>query len=232
MNQSVNGSLALPSQTTSLSAKDRVLFALGRKPIPLKAQQPSIQEKVQPESSAWGSLSQIFGSPVDSTPTLPTPAELSLNTRAQNQSKLGENQTENLLLNTSSQVPKQITIATKGVPVQDAILNDGDEKLYQIWNNNISKAQENLKYLGRPETAAQILPLQNASPSLTKNVATISCEFCKKAFDASTILMHIGESPACKSYYGPRFVEMMKNKYEGKSPVSKVQPLPNTSSRG
>ena len=103
LNQSVNGSLALPSQNTSLSAKDRVLFALGRKPIPLKAQQPSIQEKVQPESSAWGSLSQIFGSPVDSVPTLPTPPELLLNTRAQNQSKLGEKQTENLSLNTSSQ---------------------------------------------------------------------------------------------------------------------------------
>ena len=145
LNQSVNGSLALPSQSTSLSAKDRVLFALGRKPIPLKAQQPSIQEKVQPESSAWGSLSQIFGSPVDAVPTLPTPPELSLNTRAQNQSKLGENQTENLSLNTSSQVPKQVIMATKGVPVQDTILNDRDQKLYQIWNNDISKAQENLK---------------------------------------------------------------------------------------
>ena len=220
----------MPSQNTSLSAKDRVLFALGRKPIPLKAQQPSIQEKVQPESSAWGSLSQIFGSPVDAVPTLPTPPELSLNTRAQNQSKLGENQTENLSLNTSSQVPKQVTMATKGVPVQDTILNDRDQKLYQIWNNDISKAQENLKYLGRPETAAQILPLQNTSSSLPTKVATISCEFCKKAFDASTILMHIGENPACKSYYGPRFVEMMKNKYGGKSPVSNVQHLPNTSS--
>ena len=230
LNQSVNGSLALPPQNTSLSAKDRVLFALGRKPIPLKAQQPSIQEKVQPESSAWGSLSQIFGSPVDAVPTLPTPPELSLNTRAQNQSKLGENQTEDLSLNTSSQVPKQIAIATKGVPVKDTILNEGDQKLYQIWNNNISKAQENLKYLGRQETAAQILPQQNASSSLPSNVATISCEFCKKAFDASTILMHIGENLACKSYYGPRFVEMMKNKYEGKSTVSNVQPLPNTSS--
>ena len=103
LNQSVNGSLALPSQNTSLSAKDRVLFALGRKPIPLKAQQPSIQEKVQPESSAWGSLSQIFGSPVDAVPTSPTSPALSLNTRAQNQSKLGENQTENFSLNTSSQ---------------------------------------------------------------------------------------------------------------------------------
>jgi hypothetical protein len=229
LNQSVNGSLALPSQNTALSAKDRVLFALGRKPIPLKAQQPSIQEKVQPESSAWDSLSQIFGSPVDSTPTLPTPPELSLNTRVQNQSKLGENQTkmqgqtEILTLNTSSQLPKQITIATKGLPVQDAILNDGDQKLYRIWNNNISKAQENVKSMDKPETATQILPLQNTSSSLPSSVATISCEFCKKAYEASTILMHISKSPACKSYYGPRFVEMMKNKYGGKSPASQVQ---------
>ena len=116
------------------------------------------------------------------------------------------------------------------MPVQDTILTDGDQKLYQIWNNKISKALETLKHLGIPETAAQILPLQNKSSSLPTKVATISCEFCKKAFDASTILMHIGENLACKSYYGPRFVEMMKNKYEGKSPVSKAQPLLNTSS--
>ena len=34
------------------------------------------------------------------------------------------------------------------------------------------------------------------------------CEFCNKSFDKKIILRHIGNSEACKKYYGPRFKQM------------------------
>ena len=34
------------------------------------------------------------------------------------------------------------------------------------------------------------------------------CDFCGKTFGKKSLLRHIGQSKACKSHYGPRFIEM------------------------
>ena len=47
--------------------------------------------------------------------------------------------------------------------------------------------------------------------SQTKDLETI-CECCKKSFFQTTILRHIGKSKSCKSFYGPRFIEMKQEK--------------------
>ena len=38
------------------------------------------------------------------------------------------------------------------------------------------------------------------------------CESCKKPFVPSTLLRHIGKSESCLSFYGPRFIQMKKEK--------------------
>ena len=38
------------------------------------------------------------------------------------------------------------------------------------------------------------------------------CEFCNKTLSESTLLRHIAKSKSCKSFYGPRFNEMKKEK--------------------
>ena len=38
------------------------------------------------------------------------------------------------------------------------------------------------------------------------------CEFCSKYLTQSTILRHIGQSEACKAFYGSRFEKMKKKK--------------------
>ena len=40
----------------------------------------------------------------------------------------------------------------------------------------------------------------------------MECQFCKKSFTKATILKHIASSHLCKMHYGPRFLEMKKNK--------------------
>ena len=47
--------------------------------------------------------------------------------------------------------------------------------------------------------------------SQTKDLET-SCESCNKPFPKSKILRHIGSSKSCKSFYGPRFIEMKRKK--------------------
>ena len=44
----------------------------------------------------------------------------------------------------------------------------------------------------------------------------MECEFCKKSFTKATILNHIASSHLCKMHYGPRFLEMKKNKRKEK----------------
>ena len=44
----------------------------------------------------------------------------------------------------------------------------------------------------------------------------MECEFCKKSFTKATILKHIASSHLCKMHYGPRFLEMKKNKKKEK----------------
>ena len=39
-----------------------------------------------------------------------------------------------------------------------------------------------------------------------------TCESCKKKLDKSKILKHIGNSKACKAYYGSRYLELKANK--------------------
>ena len=38
------------------------------------------------------------------------------------------------------------------------------------------------------------------------------CEFCKKSLTQTTILRHIGQTRACKAFYGPRFKKMKTEK--------------------
>ena len=46
--------------------------------------------------------------------------------------------------------------------------------------------------------------------------SNVLCESCKKPFQKGSILNHIGHSDICKSYYGPRFIEMKKKKQNEK----------------
>ena len=39
-----------------------------------------------------------------------------------------------------------------------------------------------------------------------------TCESCKKILDKSKLLKHIGNSKACKAYYGSRYLELKANK--------------------
>ena len=38
------------------------------------------------------------------------------------------------------------------------------------------------------------------------------CEFCKKLFSKSSILVHSGKNESCKSHYGNRFDELKRKK--------------------
>ena len=40
----------------------------------------------------------------------------------------------------------------------------------------------------------------------------ISCEFCKKSFNSTSLLRHIGKTKACKSFYGSRFDYLKRQK--------------------
>ena len=40
----------------------------------------------------------------------------------------------------------------------------------------------------------------------------VKCEFCKKLFSKSSILVHIGKNESCKSHYGNRFDELKRKK--------------------
>ena len=44
----------------------------------------------------------------------------------------------------------------------------------------------------------------------------MECEFCKKSFTKATILKHIASSHLCKMHYGPRFLEMKRQKVKEK----------------
>ena len=39
-----------------------------------------------------------------------------------------------------------------------------------------------------------------------------TCESCKKSLSPSKMLKHIGNSKACKAYYGSRFIELKASK--------------------
>ena len=38
----------------------------------------------------------------------------------------------------------------------------------------------------------------------------VECEFCKKSFSKTSILVHIGKNESCKSHYGSRFDEQKR----------------------
>ena len=40
----------------------------------------------------------------------------------------------------------------------------------------------------------------------------VECEFCKKSFSKTSILVHIGKNESCKSHYGSRFDELKRKK--------------------
>ena len=44
----------------------------------------------------------------------------------------------------------------------------------------------------------------------------VKCEFCKKLFSKSSILVHIGKNESCKSHYGNRFNELKRKKNKEK----------------
>ena len=41
-----------------------------------------------------------------------------------------------------------------------------------------------------------------------KSDMEIPCDSCSKSFGKSSLLRHIGQSKTCKTYYGPRYMEM------------------------
>ena len=49
-----------------------------------------------------------------------------------------------------------------------------------------------------------------------ENDLEIICESSKKPFVQSTLLRHIGKSELCLSFYGPRFIQMKKEKVREK----------------
>ena len=53
----------------------------------------------------------------------------------------------------------------------------------------------------------------------SKQVVEINCEFCNKSLPQSSLLRHVGQSRECENYYGPRFMEMKKEK--GRKKVQK-----------
>jgi phage FluMu protein Com len=77
------------------------------------------------------------------------------------------------------------------------------------------------------EKKAVQISLKISHEDLYNSMATICCEFCKTVLGESTLMMHVGKNPECKSYYRPRFIEIKKEKspkaYEGKNSVSNVQ---------
>ena len=44
----------------------------------------------------------------------------------------------------------------------------------------------------------------------------VKCEFCKKLFSKSSILVHSGKNESCKSHYGNRFDELKRKKNSDK----------------
>jgi len=47
------------------------------------------------------------------------------------------------------------------------------------------------------------------------------CEFCKKLFSQSSILVHIGKNESCKSHYGNRFYDLKRKKNNEKKQRSR-----------
>ena len=52
----------------------------------------------------------------------------------------------------------------------------------------------------------------NAMNSNKTKQAPVVCEFCKKSFSKTSILVHIGKNESCKSHYGSRFDELKRKK--------------------
>lgn len=49
----------------------------------------------------------------------------------------------------------------------------------------------------------------------------VECEFCKKIFSKSSILVHIGKNESCKSHYGNRFYDLKRKKNNEKKQRSR-----------
>ena len=49
----------------------------------------------------------------------------------------------------------------------------------------------------------------------------VECEFCKKTFSKSSILVHIGKNKSCKSHYGNRFYDLKRKKNNEKKQRSR-----------
>ena len=49
----------------------------------------------------------------------------------------------------------------------------------------------------------------------------VECEFCKKTFSKSSVLVHIGKNKSCKSHYGNRFYDLKRKKNNEKKQRSR-----------
>ena len=66
--------------------------------------------------------------------------------------------------------------------------------------------------LTRKEMIDEKEEVRQVSKDIADDVEKVSCEFCKKKFVPSTILIHIGMNKSCKEHYGSKFEEMKKEK--------------------
>ena len=53
---------------------------------------------------------------------------------------------------------------------------------------------------------------QSTKNKTNESIMKVECEFCKKSFSKSSILVHIGKNEPCKSHYGNRFIELKRKK--------------------
>ena len=66
-----------------------------------------------------------------------------------------------------------------------------------------------------------LFPLEQSNNEEEEEKSEVLCENCLEPFLPTTILKHIGHVQECKTFYGPRFMEMKKQK--NKEKVQKFQ---------
>ena len=90
------------------------------------------------------------------------------------------------------------------------LLRNGHKQLY-LFFINITIALFPTDFQSKPSTSSDRGSKDNEASEITIGMETL-CECCKKSFDPSKILKHIGNRKACKSFYGPRYSEMKRKK--------------------
>ena len=69
-----------------------------------------------------------------------------------------------------------------------------------------------IDFQARPSNSGEGLPISNEPLGQSDNSDKNSCESCNKKLAPSILLKHIGNSKACKTYYGDRYLELKRKK--------------------